>query len=97
MEAFLSDIGYIWDELKFALVQQEHDVEFYEVIQAFEDPHALDEPDPQGNWGRYMVIGRTLSQRILQIIYSDEDLSLTRLITAFDANDYWSTLYEQRD
>ena len=92
----MSDFGYVWDEHEFALVQAQHEITFSEVVHAFEDLYALDEPDPQGHPERYMIVGLTHAQRLLHVIYTDEDLPLTRLITAFEANSYWSRMYEQR-
>ncbi len=36
------DIGFIWDADKYAEVQSKHNVQFYEVVSAFDDHHGFD-------------------------------------------------------
>jgi len=91
----MADIGFLWDEVKYESVQEEHHVAFWEVVSAFDDPHCYEDIDPQGNEGRWMLVGRSASNRILCIIFTDEDLPLIRVITAFDAeqeqiNEYYT-------
>ena len=80
------DIGFIWDEDKYQEVQEKHNVQFYEVVSAFDDPNVQMVPDPQGDADRWMLVGKTISGRVLSVICSDEDAPLQRLITAFDAS-----------
>ncbi len=79
------DIGFVWDQVKYDEVRKKHNVQFYEVVSAFEDPNSYEFPDPSGNLYRLMLIAQTVNGRILSIIYSDEDAPLYRIITAFDA------------
>jgi uncharacterized DUF497 family protein len=90
------DTGYVWDEEKYKRVRTEHDVRFAEVVDAFEDPFALEELDPQGKWGRFLLVGQTPAGRVLQVMYSEEELPVVRLITAYEANEYWRGRYERR-
>lgn len=90
------DIGFIWDEDKYQEVQREHDVQFYEVVSAFDDLQGYYAPDPQGHQDRWMLVAKTFSGRILSIICSDEEAPLHRLITAFDAEGRFSDEYERR-
>lgn len=78
------DIGFVWDENKYREVQEKHRVQFYEAVAAFDDPNGFEIPDPAGHEDRWMCIGITAEDRMLAVIYSDEDV-LLRLITAFDA------------
>jgi uncharacterized DUF497 family protein len=87
------DIGYVWDEDKYARVQTKHDVGFDEVVAAFEDEKALYWPDPGGNADRQMVVGKTRQGRILQAIFTYENAPLVRIITAFDASQGWKNEY----
>lgn len=93
------DIGYVWDEDKYARVQKEH-VMFWEVVSAFDDEHAHEQPDPQGNWERYLMIAQTHQERVLQVIYTEtcteEGSMLYRIITAFDAGQEWRDEYERQ-
>lgn len=79
------DIGFIWDENKYQQVQDKHNVQFYEAVAAFEDPKGYEHPDPAGHEDRALRVGATASGRVLAVIFSEEDLPLYRLITAFDA------------
>lgn len=89
------DLGYIWDEKKYDRVQTKHGIDFGEVVDVFEDPNTLYEPDPQGNPDRQMAVGATRQQRLLQVIFSYEDAPLVRIITAFDASEDWRDEYRR--
>lgn len=89
----MSDTGYLMDEGKLQRVDEEHDVNLSQIVQACEDPMQLCVEDPQGNPGRYMIVGRTEMGRILQVVCSEEDAPVVRLITAFEANSYWRNEY----
>ena len=80
------DIGFVWDADKYQEVQKKHNVQFYEVVSAFDDPDVQVLPDPQRHTDRWMLVGKTVSGRILSVICSDEEAPLQRLITAFDAS-----------
>ena len=79
------DIGFIWDEDKYKEVQKKHDVQFYEVVSTFYDLNGYEIADPTGHEDRWMLVGKTANNRVLTIVFSEEDLPLYRLITAFDA------------
>ena len=79
------DIGFIWDNDKYREVQRKHRVQFYEVVSAFDDLNGYGYMDLDGHSGRWTWVGTTAGNRILAIIYSDEDLPIYRLITAFEA------------
>lgn len=89
------DVGFLWDEEKEAAVQEKHNVNLEQAVEALVDPHHLYEEDPQQNWGRFMIVGKTRAGRILQVIVSDEELPVMRLVTAFDAEKQWRQRYEQ--
>jgi uncharacterized DUF497 family protein len=87
------DIGFVWDEIKYQAVVKKHHVHFYEVVAAFDDPHGYDSIDPNGHEDRWFWIGRTPWDRLLYIVYSDQELPLYRIITAFDAEGRWIDEY----
>lgn len=93
----MSDVGYVWDEDKMSKVIREHDVNFSQAVQACEALDVMCEDDPQGNPGRFMMLGQTEEGRLLQVVCSDESMPIVRLITAFDANSFWRGEYERRD
>ena len=80
------DIGFIWDADKYGEARRKHNVQFYEVVSAFDDPQGYDDEDPQGHPERWMFIGRSVTDRILVIIYIPEDAEVHRLITAYEAS-----------
>ena len=90
------DIGFIWDENKYKVVQKKHKVQFYEVVSAFDDSKGYEVPDPAGHEDRWMWVGQTVHGRILAVIYSEEDLPLYRIITSFDAERKWIDEYHNR-
>lgn len=87
------DIGFIWDEDKYHRVREKHGVDFAEVVDAFEDELAIFTTDPAGAVDRRMVVGQTRGGRILQVIYTEEDAPLARIITAFEASRIWKNEY----
>lgn len=91
------DVGYVWDEEKYRKVQKKHDVMFYEVVNALEDPNGFEQAD-EARWEeeRWIWLGQTETGRLLVVVYSDEELPLCRIITAFEATGRWVDEYEQR-
>ena len=79
------DIGFIWDDNKYKEVQRKHNVQFYEVVSAFDDPNGYEILDPTIHEDRWILVGMTAGGRILAIVFSDEDVPIYRLITAFEA------------
>jgi len=90
------DIGFVWDEDKYRQVRANHNVRFYEVVSALDDQHGYEIPDPAGHVGRWMWVGKTVHERVLVVIYSEEELPLYRIITAFEAEGDWRHAYDQR-
>ena len=91
------DIGYLWDEDKYEKVLKKHNVCFHEVVSALEDPKGFEEAalaaDDESRW---MWTGKTFTGRVLIVIYSEEELPVHRLITAFDAEGSWLHEYQNR-
>lgn len=89
------DIGFVWDEDKYEQVVTNHQVRFYEVVSAFDDPNGYEVPDPAGHAERWMWVGKAVHERVLAVICSEEELPLYRVITAFDAEGSWRDVYDQ--
>jgi uncharacterized DUF497 family protein len=87
------DIGFVWNEIKYHSVVKKHNVHFYEVVAAFDDPYGYDSIDPNAHEDRWLWIGKTPWDRLLYIVYSDQDSPLCRIITAFDAEGRWIDEY----
>lgn len=90
------DLGFVWDEDKYQKVVADHNVRFYEVVSAFDDPNGYETNDPAGHSDRWLLVGQTVQGRILAVVYSDEEWPMYRLITAFDAEGRWLDVYHQR-
>ena len=90
------DIGFVWDESKYQRVIKKHNVRFYEVVSALDDPRGYETPGSLSDEDRWIFVGRTQSGRILNVVYSEEDLPLYRIITANDAEGRWLDEYYQR-
>ena len=90
------DVGFVWDENKYQTSVKKHDARFYEVVPAFDDPHGYEMPDPTGHEDRWIWVGKTHEDRMLMSVYSEEDLPIYRIITAYDAEGEWLDEYDQR-
>ena len=90
------DIGFIWDEEKYQEVRAKHQVQFYEVVSAFDDLNGYEIADPAGHEDRWVWVGSTAGGRILAVVYSEEAWPLYRLITAFDVTGRRLDEYRER-
>lgn len=90
------DIGYVWDEVKYNIVVKEHNVKFYEVVSAFDDPNGFDALDPAEHEDRWLWVGKTAWNRLLVIVFTEQDSPLYRIITAYDAEGRWQDEYYSR-
>jgi len=90
------DIGFVWDEKKYQAVVKKHNVRFYEVVAAFDDQRGYSSIDTGKHEDRWLWIGRTPWGRLLTIVYSEEELPLYRIITAFDAEGRLKDEYDAR-
>ena len=48
------DIGFVWDEIKYQAVVNKHNVQFYEVVAAFDDPDGYELSDPAEHEERWI-------------------------------------------
>lgn len=87
------DVGFLWDEDRYRRVRQQHDVAFHEVVSCFDDERVIEVDDPQGHAERFMLVAQTAGQRVRQVVISEQDLPLYRIITAFDAAKAWLDEY----
>lgn len=87
------DIGFVWDEVKYQAVITKHNVKFYEVVSAFDDPNGFESFDPVQNEDRWLWVGKTFNARLLIVVYTEQDFPLYRIITAYDAERSWLDEY----
>ena len=81
----MDDYGFVWSQEKYRRVIREHDVRFFEVVSVFDDQLCCEFPDPQEYADRWVLVGRSSTDRVLAVVYSEEELPLYRIITAFEA------------
>jgi uncharacterized DUF497 family protein len=90
------DTGYVWDEDKYERVRNKHQVFFYEVVSAMEDPRGFETMDESSyNDDQWIWIGKTSEGRVLVVVYNDEDAPLSRIITSFEAEERLKNEYEE--
>jgi len=89
------DICFVWDETKYTDVLKDYDVRFCEVVSAFDDPAGYETHDPAEHEDCWLWVGQTYQGRVLLIVYTEEDLPLYRIITAFDAEGRWLDEYRR--
>ena len=86
-----------YDPRKAASNLKKHKISFEEAAESLHDPLArvIPDPDCEGE-ERYVLIGMSLSRRILLVIYAyrDED-DVIRIISARKATAHEATLYAQ--
>jgi len=87
------DIGFVWDQAKYKTVVKKHNVRFYEVVSAFDDPEGYEMPGSVEHEDRWIWVGQTHQGRVLTIVYTEEDIPLYRIVTAFDAEGRWLNEY----
>jgi len=80
------DIGvtFEWDEAKRAANVKRHGVDFAKAVKVFDDPHRLDEYDPEHSEDedRRRTLG-TADNRILYVVYTERvEATVIRLISA---------------
>ena len=90
------DIGYVWDRDKYEKVIEKHGIYFYELVSAMDDPRGFEQPDEASDEeDQWIWVGRACTERVLVVVYSEEELPLYRLITSFEAEGRWLDEYQQ--
>jgi uncharacterized DUF497 family protein len=90
------DIGFVWDEVKYNAVVMQHNISIYEVVAALDDTAGYEVPGPAEHEDRWLWVGRTPWDRLLIVVYTEEDLPLYRIVTAFEAQGRWVDEYHRR-
>ena len=77
-------LRFIWDARKAAANFRKHGVSFDEASTAFADPLSITVPDPDHSAAeeRFVLIGRSLKDRLLVVIHAERAESEIRLISA---------------
>ena len=59
-----------------------------------EDPNSLDEQEFRNNEERWVSVGETITERIIVVIYNNDEYPIYRIITAFEAEGRWLDEYK---
>lgn len=86
----------MWDPDKAVINWQRHKVSFEEAREAFFDPQAVDDfdPDHSDEETRYNLIGLS-SRRLLFVVYTEPARGIVRLISARKAEKKHRRIYAQ--
>lgn len=88
---------FSWDPRKAAANFRKHGVSFDEASTAFADPLSITVPDPDhsADEARFLLVGRSLRQRILVVIHAERTESDIRLVSARLASRRERRIYEE--
>ena len=84
-----------WDPDKAEANLKAHGVSFADAVLVLEDEFALtrEDPDAEGEQ-RFVTLGADGARRLLVVVYSYREPDVTRLISAWKANNTQRTQYE---
>jgi len=77
-------LRFTWDHRKAAANRRKHGVSFEEAATAFGDPLSLTVPDPDHSAGeeRFVLLGRSVGQRLLVVVHLERADDEYRIISA---------------
>ena len=90
----LNDVGFEWDEAKYAVNLRKHGVKFEEAAEVFFDPENRIGDASVNDEFREYVIGYSLSKRVLLVVFVERGLR-TRIISARKATSREREQYEK--
>jgi uncharacterized DUF497 family protein len=85
-----------WDAEKAVANLRKHGVSFEEASEAFDDPHALDQPDTR-HADRFVLIGCSHRARLLFVVYCEAVGAVIRIISARRPTRHERQAYEDID
>jgi uncharacterized DUF497 family protein len=90
-------LRFTWDPRKASANLRKHGVSFDEASTAFADPLSITVPDPDhsDDETRFILVGQSLSQRILVVIHAERSESEIRLVSARLASRRERRIYEE--
>jgi uncharacterized DUF497 family protein len=89
-------VRFEWDDSKATSNHRKHNVSFDEACTLFEDPYFVifADPDHSQAESRFIIVGESISRRILVVSYVDT-VNSTRLISAREATRSEREFYEE--
>ncbi|MBX9928455.1 MAG: BrnT family toxin [Gemmatimonadaceae bacterium] len=90
-------LRFSWDTRKAVANLQKHGVSFDEASTAFADPLSITahDPDHSSDENRFVLLGRSIRQRLLVVIHAERNESEIRLISARLASRRERRTYEE--
>jgi uncharacterized DUF497 family protein len=90
-------LRFTWDPRKASANLRKHGVSFDEATTAFADPLSIIIPDPDhsDDETRFILVGQSLSQRILVVIHAERSEAVIRLVSARLASRRERHIYEE--
>lgn len=91
-------LRYEWDPAKARANEKKHGVSFAEAATVFEDPFARHLYDGEHSWDeeRLIIMGYSVRQRILVVVYVERIEETMRLISARPALTHEKRTYEEK-
>ena len=93
---YLQGVAFEWDENKAKSNREKHSVSFEEAVEVFFDPFHQTGEASQNNEYREFILGYSLSQRILLVIFLERG-TRNRIISARPATRSEQKLYEENE
>lgn len=89
-------MGFEWDERKRSRNLRDHEIDFGESTEVFDDPLALVRFDPDHSRGeyRFIIVGRSRRGRILLPVFAERGAEI-RIISSRRANRREVRAYEE--
>lgn len=91
----LQGVEFEWDVEKALQNVQKHGIRFEEAAEVFFDPFYIEQDASQNYEERDVIVGYSMSQRLLFVVYTERVGSRIRIISARVATSTERKLYEQ--
>ena len=98
VHSYMSEIRFEWDPRKAKANERKHGVSFEEARSVFFDEQALllEDPRPLRDEERFVLLGMSISLRVLVVIHALRDEDVIRIISARRATRSETIEYERR-
>ena len=90
----MKDGRFEWDDAKAATNARKHGVTFEEAREAFDDPDAIEQADPDPDEDRWRLIGRARSG-VIVVIYVERGFR-NRIVSARKATKHEKAHYQRQ-